>query len=292
MGRFLIIPTGPHTSDIELLSRLQSLTNIVPLLARADELDPTSLTDVKCQLREDLDDEDIEIFSFSGVDQSSECLDVFSVSSATRRDDEVFDASVLMSSSYMDPLIQSDLGKLVNCVFSLEGASQLRYSAALKAVNWVRQNRHRAASSALVRHSYSTGASAVTVDPFFQMRDWRRLEVSSWAQNLRQSLDYERVLNATGQALLSTELSPKQSQAMARRHGSSTSRKRRRTVQPYSQDPLGLIELVGHLKSSGTLAVELLSGIGVIGYLAMCIIKPDSADRNIGMLSQWCLAIA
>ena len=273
------------------MSRLHTLTNVIPLLARADELDASSLEDYKYQLREDLDDEDIDIFQFPGLDHP-ECVDVFSASSATQRDNDVLDASVLMSSTYMEPLVDTDLSKLVDCMFSLEGASQVRHAAALKAITWIRQNRHLASSSALVRRSYNMDLSMVT-DPFCQMRDWRRLEISGWAQSLRQSLDYERVINATGPAQLSTELSPRQSQAMTKRHSSpTTSRKKRRPVQQFNQDPLGLIELVGHLKNSGTLAVELLSGIGVVGYVAMCIMKPESADRNMGALSQWCVSMA
>jgi hypothetical protein len=285
------LSVGPSASDIQLLLRLHTLTNIIPLLARADELDASSLEDYKYQLREDLDDKNIDIFSFPGLDQP-ECVDVFSASSATQRDDDVVDASVLMSSTYMEPLVHTDLNKLVDCMFSLDGASQLRHAAALKAIAWLRKNRYCASSSALVRRSYNTDVSMVT-NPFCQMRDWRRLEISGWAQSLRQSLDYERIINATGSAQMHTELSPRQPQAVAKRHTSPTNcRKKRRHVQQFNQDPLGLIELVGHLKNSGTLAVELLSGIGVVGYLAMCIMKPESADRNIGALSRWCLAIA
>lgn len=203
------------------------------------------------------------------------------------------DASTLMNSAYIEPLLSTDLRVLVNSVFSLDGASRLRHSAAVKVVKWAHgKNRNHPSDSALTRHSFNSGVSAVMVDPFFQVRDWRRLESSGWAQSLRQSLDSERIISSTGSSHLANSLLSRTSGTVAKRCNSRRRcRNRRHQQQTYDQDPLGLVKLAAQVKNAGALAVELLGGIGVVGYLALYLIRPDFADRNMRLVSPFCLAL-
>ncbi len=217
------------------------------------------------------------------MDEGDEHTGIFAVSNAIQADSDVMDASILMNSAYIEPLLPTDLRALVENIFSLEGASRLRHCAAVKAVKWAHeQHRYHPSDSALTRCTLNSGGPTVTVDPFFQMRDWRRLEGSSWAQNLRQSLDSERIMSATA----SNQLIARASGTVARRrshHGSS--RKRRHVQHTCDQDPLGLVRLAAQVKNTGAFAVELIGGIGVVGYLALCLMKPDFADRNVRLFS-------
>ncbi|TQV92382.1 hypothetical protein V2A60_007073 [Cordyceps javanica] len=279
---YMLPSTGLMKADADALNRLQTVTNIIPLLARSDELDEPTIEECKQDLRNDIDERGIDIFSFgllNGVDDHS-CI--FAVSNATQAESDVMDASTLMNSAYIEPLLPTDLKDLVDNIFSLEGASRLRHSAAVKAVQWAQeQHRYHPSGSALTRRTFNS-SSAVTIDPFFQMRDWRRLEASSWAQSLRQSLDSERIMTSTA----SNQLIARASGVVARRpghHGSG--RKRRHAHHTYDQDPLGLVRLAAQVKNTGAFAVELIGGIGVVGYLALCLMKPDFADRNIRLFS-------
>lgn len=265
------------------MSRLQDVTNIIPLLARSDELDESAIEDCKQELRNEIDGRGIHVFSFAPLDESDERTGIFAVSNATQTDCDVMDASILMNSAYIEPLQSTDLGALVESIFSLEGASRLRHSAAVKAVKWAHeQHRHNPSNWALTRRPFNSGGSTVTIDPFFQMRDWRRLEVSSWAQSLRQSLDSERIMSATA----SNQLIARATGTVACRRGRrGSSRKRRYAHHTYDQDPLGLVRLAAQVKNTGAFAVELIGGIGVVGYLALCLMKPDFADRNIRLFS-------
>lgn len=201
------------------------------------------------------------------------------------------DASILMDSAYIEPLLPTDLRVLVNSIFSLDGASRLRHSAAVKVVKWAHEQNRQQSDSALTRHTSNFGVSAVVVDPFFQVRDWHRLEVLGWAQSLRQSLDSERVISTTASSHFANGLARASGTVAKRCNSRRRCRKRRHQEQTYDQDPLGLVKLVAQVKNAGALAVELLGGIGIVGYLALYLIRPDFADRNMRLFSPFCLAL-
>ncbi|KAM3434593.1 hypothetical protein NHJ13734_005936 [Beauveria thailandica] len=284
---YMLPSTGLTKTDADALSRLQTVTNIIPLLARSDELDKPAIEGFKQELRDEIDDMGIDVFSFALLDESDDHTGVFAVSNVTQAESDVMDASILMNSAYIEPLLPTDLESLVENIFSVEGASRLRHSAAVKAVKWAHeQHRYHLSKSALTR--FNSGHSAVTIDPFFQMRDWRRLEASSWAQSLRQSLESERIINAT----TSTQLIARVSGTVTRRRDRRGSgRKKRHAHHTCDQDPLGLVRLAAQVKNTGAFAVELVGGIGVVGYLALCLMKPEFADRNMRLFSPSFLAI-
>lgn len=289
---YMLPHQGLTAVDAEALSRLQAVTNIIPLLARSDEIDGSDIDGCKKNLKDEMDGGNIKVFQFASIDEDSDQTGIFAVSNTTQADSDVMDASILMNSAYLEPLLPTDLRNLVQNIFSLEGSSRLRHSAAVKAVRWANeQNRYHPSDSALTRRTFNTGGPSVTIDPFFQMRDWRRLEPSSWAQSLRQSLDSERIMSATTSANFANELISRASGTVARRHNHRGGRHKRRSHHhTYDQDPLGLVRLAAQVRNTGALAAELIGGIGVVGYLALYLMRPEFADRNIRLFSPSCLA--
>ncbi len=70
---------------------------------------------------------------------------------ATGSDHDTMDASLLMSPDYVQPLIPTDLASLVSLVFSQDGASRLRHSAAKKYTQWRRARTHCSHSACSTR---------------------------------------------------------------------------------------------------------------------------------------------
>lgn len=274
------------------------MTNVIPLLARADELGSGEMEASKHRLRELLGDAHSGCFSFAGPDCPRGPTSIYAVSSATHVDNETMDASILMSSDYLEPLVQTELAQLVERMFSLDGTCWLRHSAALKFVNWRRRQLLRiSAQSALTsRRLASNGALVpyVAPNPYTDRRYWGRVELLSWAEGLRQSLAAERLgrrLEGTGQELSTCNM------PLAKSHGG---RRRRRshhhmaTTPPTNtnhQDPLGLLELASQIRNGGGLALELLSSLGIMGGLAVWFIRPELAHHwDVRLAPSWRLA--
>lgn len=253
------------------------------------------MADAKLRLRQALDDGHIDYFSFSLPGTPG---DIYAVSSATHSDNDVMDASLLMSSEYNPPLISTDLPLLAEHLFSVDGSSWLRHSAAVKCVRW--RSKHLQGTSmqqtALSRRRGMMGGAlspVLTANPFAQGRCWARIEVSDWAQGLRQSLRAERFdqtpqpINVGPDALLC-----KSSKAVVRqqRHGDGLSRRRRsaRSVDDPHQDPLGLLEFAAQVRYGSNLALELLSSFGFLGCVAAWLIRPEQeSHQHLRWLSVW-----
>ncbi|KAL9061539.1 MAG: hypothetical protein Q9162_000071 [Coniocarpon cinnabarinum] len=98
------------------------------------------LTDARTALAEQLQEAEVECFDMPmppvspGLASSGRRL--IAISSTPARDDEVIDASLLMSSGYVQPLEVSDLQKLTETLFDPETAARLRHSALRKLFQW------------------------------------------------------------------------------------------------------------------------------------------------------------
>jgi hypothetical protein len=92
--------------------------------------------------------------------QSSEASTPFTVSSISGPDLETMDASLLMSSEYMQPLVPSELSTLISRIFAPENASWLRHIALKKFLTW---RRNAYGVGALQLHTLNTQAH--TADP-------------------------------------------------------------------------------------------------------------------------------
>lgn len=277
--------------DVNCIKSLQNRTNIIPLLARADKLDPGSISSAKEHIRQQIDEHGLDCFSFASPGSDTEIMDVFSVSSATHTDYDVMDASVLMSSGYVQPLVATDLARLVEQVFSMNGSAWLKHSAATKCVQWRRdQERGLGLRMALTHRDPSKCALSpvLTVNPFVQSRSWDRIEVSNWAQGLRHSLKTEQMHHVAQQRFAGEVHRRQISRGLVRRPGrSSRGRNGDEPVNFVHQDPLGLLQAGSRIKTNGQLTFELISSLCLVGCVAAWAVGPEWAfHRRLRQLSK------
>lgn len=240
---------GLRPVDIAYLNQLSPLTNIIFLLSHADLMSPEQISASKEQIQAQLQEANIRPFSFSiapSKTASSSTLTssptdpaaqgVFAISSAAGTDHDMMDASLLMSTDYVEPLVPSELSRLVERVFSPDGASWLRHSAARKYVQWrkglvpekptvpspsssssvfslspsTHNSRPGTASSFLSRYNTSGGPIGATssydlariTDHTQREERLAQVRLANWATELQKSLANER---AQYEALARTE---------------------------------------------------------------------------------------
>jgi hypothetical protein len=156
------------SKDVEFMQRLSNLTNVIPVIAKADTLSSTEVAAVKTSILARLQTTSIKPFLFGkalddallavqglSVTISPSTIPTvttepkqypfpnptypFAISSTPGPDTETMDASLLMSPDYVQPLIPSELSALVSQVFEPENIAWLRHSAGKKFLSW----RHR-----------------------------------------------------------------------------------------------------------------------------------------------------
>ncbi|EMC94593.1 hypothetical protein BAUCODRAFT_35824 [Baudoinia panamericana UAMH 10762] len=125
----------------DLFETLCNATNVIPLLARGDKLDAEKASARKDQIVDLIQDCGLETYSLADGEQDvlPEHADPLLISSALSDDAETIDASVLMSSQYVQPLIPSELAYLVERLFHPENVARMRHLSAVKFLLW-RQN--------------------------------------------------------------------------------------------------------------------------------------------------------
>jgi len=121
--------TALRDEDVIFLQHLAAITNVIPLIAKADIRSPEE-TEILRRSIDTLQRSEIKFFT-SKSDHSPQA---YSVCSATADDDETMDASTLMSPEYIQPLIPSQLSALVKEVFNPDTMACLRHLAAKKLV--------------------------------------------------------------------------------------------------------------------------------------------------------------
>jgi hypothetical protein len=95
--------------------------------------------DTKAAIRSSLEAAGIRTFTFQAADSHiTSTTSPFAVSSALSEDSETMDASVLMSSEYVQPLVSTDLTQLVDRLFDPDNAQWLRHCAVKKFIQWRR----------------------------------------------------------------------------------------------------------------------------------------------------------
>jgi hypothetical protein len=95
--------------------------------------------DTKTAIRSSLEAAGVRTFAFQATDaKDASTSSPFAVSSALSEDAETMDASVLMSSDYVQPLVSSDLTRLVDQLFDPDNAQWLRHCAVKKFIQWRR----------------------------------------------------------------------------------------------------------------------------------------------------------
>lgn len=142
------VPQCEHTFVKELASR----TNLIPLIARADSFDKRELGAFRENVRGVLSGIDADWYSMVDINVGVSGLPVFdktpdhsrleplAVSSALSDDSEVMDASLLMASDYLQPLMPSDLRYFLDRFMSPSNISRMRHSSARKFLLWRRSH--------------------------------------------------------------------------------------------------------------------------------------------------------
>jgi len=193
---------------------------VIPLLAKADTLSEDDAQNLKSAVSEELEMAGIRSFMFSKEQPTA--LPPYAVCSSPSTDMEYMDASLLMSSDYIQPLLPSDLSVLVEQIFDKDNASWLRHSAAKKVIRWRRTPRamsiitptsrisftpqySRANTSPLTVSTSSTSqalisypssplsyAEARVADHTQREERLARIHLANWAGSLQRSLQNER----------------------------------------------------------------------------------------------------
>lgn len=201
------LPACMHISPTELdvLRRLSSLTNIIPIIGKSDTCSENDILDVKAGLRAALISAGVSFCTFQAL-QHDGPSDVnirdktpsppYVVSSALEDDSDVMDASLLMSPRYLQPLVPSELTELTQQLLEPDNISWLRHCAVKKFLTWRRE--HHATS--LQPHKNELRALSLE-------RQWQVLEddlcsidsihadwsmVSRLGESDRSRLDYRR----------------------------------------------------------------------------------------------------
>jgi hypothetical protein len=102
--------------------------------------------------------------STAGTASKATPLPPFAISSLQGSDSQEMDASLLMSSTYFPPLLQSELPSLVEHLFDPEHMLWLRHNAALKFVSW------RETQVAAITSSLNGNSLDLAIDPIHHQR--------------------------------------------------------------------------------------------------------------------------
>ncbi|KAI0881943.1 uncharacterized protein GGS22DRAFT_171178 [Annulohypoxylon maeteangense] len=320
---FYLISQKMRPVDLEYIRRLMPLTNVIPILARADSVSPKQLAICKEQIANQLQEAGLKPFSFASVDQGSGVRVPsipYSVSSATGSDDDIMDASLLMSPDYVQPLMTSDLGYLVENVFSPNGISWLRHTATKKYLEW------RNTTPSRPRHLYrpltppgpgtslalatrpENAARECTALALTCLNDQHRdhgppqLRVVDWAADLQRSLSCERTRYealARGERAVwltgglngcvqdGTLVALRKVRGKNSIETGKSSRRRFSTKTTQSQDPLGLLQVTADLKAKGWVALEVIGSLGVIGGLAFWVSRQHWHMEPVQLADEW-----
>jgi hypothetical protein len=155
---------GTLSADISNINRLSELTNVIPVISKADLLTPGQIQSLKENIHSKAHLTNTRWFWLDKKDGESTEQDVpspqgvFAVSSANSNDAENMDASLLMSPDYVQPLVPSELAVLVQKLFEQDTVSWLRHCAAKKLIQWRATHPPTQAFQSDIRSPFSTSA--------------------------------------------------------------------------------------------------------------------------------------
>lgn len=204
-----------------MLTRLSPMTNIVPIIGKADQYSDKDLELAKTDLLRDLSAANVNLFSLGRVSPTAAFGDVhppYGISAAMGSDAENMDASLLMSPEYIQPLVPSDLTTLVQRLLEPDAMACLRHSAAKKLVDWLHgrsspmmsslipspgpHRSPRIGPSSSTNRSQSRGSSISTAPTSYALaritdhtqneERHAQMRLAKWASELQRSLQNER----------------------------------------------------------------------------------------------------
>ncbi|KAJ5562335.1 hypothetical protein N7535_003213 [Penicillium sp. DV-2018c] len=132
-----LISTDTLSTDVECIRRLSELSNVIPVVSKADTLTTDQIATLKRRFHEQAREAGIKIFLFGDPPSSMHGLEIqppYAVSSEKSIDTETMDASTLMSPDYVQPLVPSELEVLVDRMFDRDNLAWMRHSAAKKLI--------------------------------------------------------------------------------------------------------------------------------------------------------------
>ncbi|KAJ5145684.1 uncharacterized protein N7515_000248, partial [Penicillium bovifimosum] len=132
-----LISTDTLTADVECIRKLGELSNVIPVITKADTLTPDQITTLKRRFHERTREAGIKLALFGDPPNGMDGLESqppYAVSSEKVIDTETMDASTLMSPDYVQPLVSSELEVLVNRLFDRDNLAWMRHSAAKKLI--------------------------------------------------------------------------------------------------------------------------------------------------------------
>lgn len=191
---YLLSPNHDISKDVEYMRRLSSLTNVIPLISKADTLTPSQIVSIKTSVLARLQSSSVKPFFFGkalddallavqglsisppnsspdlNMNETSESSQnqgyfqaptpPYAISSTPGSDSETMDASLLMSPDYIQPLVPSELAVLIAQVFDPDAIAWLRYSAAKKFLAWRIKTKFPGDSMTMHRHVQQRGLNS------------------------------------------------------------------------------------------------------------------------------------
>ncbi|KAG8526801.1 uncharacterized protein KY384_008230 [Bacidia gigantensis] len=305
---FYLISQDLTNEDTVFLQRLAALTNVVILISKSDNLSLEEIEVLRRSISKRIQDKHIKTFVFPSehIQQGP-----FTVCSTPTEDDDNMDASLLMSSEYVEPLIPSELGILMEQMLSKDVVACLRHHAATKLMQRrgsfsapeTPKSIVRAASNPIYASLDTSHGAESRLSPYMQAQitDYTqhegqlgRLRLAKWAADLQRSLQderakYEALAKGERTVWLNERLDDldKNADSMDRK-GQERRRGHKRSGSVYkyglanSHDPLGLLRLDEFIRERGWLALRIAGGFGILGAVAVWCAKTcvGNGERN------------
>ncbi|KAL8842636.1 MAG: hypothetical protein Q9170_000411 [Blastenia crenularia] len=296
-------------ADTEYLQRLSQVTNVIPLLAKADTIDAADRGAVKHSISDELTHLGIKPFAFT---LNEPLASPYAVCSAPSNDEDNMDASLLMSSEYIQPLLPSELGMVIDQLLEKDNISRLRHLSAKKLAQSTAalQLIPGVSPSSVPRHDTTQGDSFSTTSQTLssntlqlplhsqlRLAEYTRREeklaqirLAKWASDLQRRLRGERAqFEQLHQSERTTWLSQKLDECthntslpteknMIRAELANTTPARGLTSV---DDPLGLLRFDAYLRQHGLRVFQVVGTFGVFGAAMVWV------ARNWTGCSEW-----
>ncbi|KAL8752385.1 MAG: hypothetical protein Q9199_005782 [Rusavskia elegans] len=295
-------------ADIDFLQRLSQITNVIPLVALADTIASESMGEVKSAISKELDQSGIASFTL-GTDDSIK--PPYAICSAPSNDEDNMDASLLMSSDYIQPLLPSELSLVIDHLLHEDNIARLRHLSAKKLVRSKTALKllsltTSGTSMGSTQPASSVPASQILISdsfypPFYpqdRLAEYTRQEekraqirLAKWANDLRRTMRDERAQFEELQHLerttwLSKKLEECQQHTTALNDEKSiTGTELATTAIPFgltnsSNDPLGLLRCDEALRRHGWQIFQIVGTFGLFGAAAWWITREWSSSNG------------
>ena len=294
------------------------MANVVPVLNKTDLLSPEEIQSLKSQCQQlptALPKLPVFPTEQSNVDASrcslGSAIYPYATSCIPEPDTETMDASLLMSSEYIQPLHQSELSLLISEIFDPTVLSFLRHTAAKKLITWQATHprlstRSSSPTSPEFHHAYSPGLTSLSnsgilipgtspslssLDPstsyaLARVADhtkreerFAQIRLSKWAEELQMSLArererYEKIARGERAVWLVERMGEEVAtgQVDAKALVKRNEWARDR-VMPNRHDPLGLLHFQETMRTRGWLAFQVVGSLGVVGGLVVWFVR-------------------